>query len=55
MSFLWKSQRDQSILLGEYLSKGNDCLVITIMITATLFLVQGDQTLPSSFVVGIDT
>lgn len=55
MSFLQKSQRDQSILLGEYLSKGNDCLVITIMVTATLFLIQGDQALPSSSIVGIDT
>lgn len=55
MSFLRKSERDQSILLDEYLSKGNDCLVITIMVTATLFLIQGDQALPSSSIVGIDT
>lgn len=55
MPFLQKPQRDQSILLGEYFSKGNDCLVITIMVTATLFLVQGDQALPSSSIVGIDT
>lgn len=55
MSFLQRSQRNQSILLGEYLSKGNDCLVITIVVTATLFLVQGNQALPSSSIVGIDT
>jgi hypothetical protein len=45
---------EKSILLGEYRPKSNDCLVITIMLATTLFLVQGDQALPSSFIVGVD-
>jgi hypothetical protein len=52
MSFI---QRDKSILLGEYHPKSNDCVVITIMLATTLFLIQGDQALPSSFIVGIDS
>ena len=50
-----KSKRNQSILVGEYLSKSNDCLVITIIVATTLFLIQGDLALPSRFIVGVDT
>lgn len=48
-------RRNQCILVGEYLSESNDCLVITIIVAATLFLIQGDQALPCRFIVGVDT
>jgi hypothetical protein len=46
---------NQNILVRKYLPKSNDCLVIPIMGAPTLLLVQGDQALPRSLIVGIDS